>query len=111
MQATEVAVPQRYRRRGGHRRRSRRRCRRRHGDSGRGELPDESGEGLRVDPAVAQGDEEGQGVPIEAGLEHVGHLERQIQRLLRVPRRLRLLLHLPAPQPLPVPPQISSCPI
>lgn len=61
---------------------------------GGGELPDEGGEGLRIEAAVAEGDEDGEGVAVEAGLQYVGDLERQIQRLPRLPRRLRV--HRPA---------------
>lgn len=55
-----------------------------------GELADKSGESLGVEAAIAEGDEEGEGVAIKARFQDVGHLEGQLQRLLRVPRCFRL---------------------
>lgn len=58
-----------------------------------GEFADEGREGLRVDAAVAERDEEGEGVAVKARLQDVRHLERQLQRLLRVPRCLSRRFH------------------
>lgn len=54
--------------------------------SGGGELTDEGSKGLRVGAAVAERHEQREGVAVEAGVQDLGHLERQLQRLLRLPR-------------------------
>lgn len=45
------------------------------------ELPDDRRERLGVHAQVAEGDEDGEGVAVEAGVEDVRHVEREIQGL------------------------------